>query len=116
VIEWLIRRVLAMLAGITVAQWETALDLVQQASRHLTDKTGLERKQYVIDNSYPQSTLSISTSMQQQSAKRPTPSPTISPHVRASTKMSGRSCCNKKIERKLRAQQEIRPSAYHYSI
>jgi len=49
VIEWLIRRVLGMLAGITVAQWETALDLVQQAARHLTDKTGLERKQYVID-------------------------------------------------------------------
>jgi hypothetical protein len=47
--EWLIRRVLATLAGITLAQWETALDLVQQAARHLTDKTGLERKQYVID-------------------------------------------------------------------
>ena len=48
-IEWLIRRVLATLAGITLAQWEAALDLVQQAARHLTDKTGLERKQYVID-------------------------------------------------------------------
>jgi hypothetical protein len=48
--EWLIRRVLAMLAGITLAQWETALDLVQQAAKHLTDKTGAERKQYVIDS------------------------------------------------------------------
>jgi hypothetical protein len=49
-IEWLIRRVLAMLAGITIAQWEAALELVQQAARHLKDKTGLERKQYVIDS------------------------------------------------------------------
>lgn len=48
--EWLIRRVLALVAGITLAQWEAALELVQQAARHLTDKTGLERKQYVIDS------------------------------------------------------------------
>jgi|LakMenEpi03Aug12_release.lakeMendotaPanAssembly.Ray.scaffolds.fasta_scaffold459864_2 hypothetical protein len=47
--EWLIRRVLAILAGITLAQWEAALDLVQQAARGLADKTGGERKQYVID-------------------------------------------------------------------
>jgi hypothetical protein len=50
VIEWLIRRVLATLAGITIGQWEAALELVQQAARHLKDKTGLERKQYVIDS------------------------------------------------------------------
>lgn len=49
-IEWLIRRVLATLAGITLGQWEAALELVQQAARHLKDKTGLERKQYVIDS------------------------------------------------------------------
>jgi hypothetical protein len=49
VIEWLIRRVLATLAGITLAQWESALELVQQAARHLKDKTGSDRKQYVID-------------------------------------------------------------------
>ena len=47
--EWLIRRVLAMLAGITLAQWESALELVQSAARHLKDKTGSARKQYVID-------------------------------------------------------------------
>ena len=47
--EWLIRRVLAMLAGITLAQWESALELVQSAARHLKDKTGRDRKQYVID-------------------------------------------------------------------
>ena len=47
--EWLIRRVLAMLAGITLAQWESALELVQSAARHLRDKTGSDRKQYVID-------------------------------------------------------------------
>lgn len=47
--EWLIRRVLAMLAGITLAQWESALELVQRAARHLRDKTGSDRKQYVID-------------------------------------------------------------------
>ena len=45
--EWLIRRVLAMLAGITLAQWESALELVQSAARHLKDKTGSDRKQYV---------------------------------------------------------------------
>lgn len=48
--EWLIRRVLALVAGITIGQWEAALELVQQAARHLKDKTGLERKQYVIDS------------------------------------------------------------------
>ena len=49
-IEWLIRRVLSSLAGITIGQWEAALELVQQAARHLKDKTGAERKQYVIDS------------------------------------------------------------------
>ena len=47
--EWLIRRVLAMLAGITLAQWESALELVQRAARQLKDRTGSDRKQYVID-------------------------------------------------------------------
>jgi hypothetical protein len=50
VIEWLIRRVLSALAGITIAQWEAALELVQQAARYAKDKTGAERKQYVIDS------------------------------------------------------------------
>lgn len=49
-IEWLIRRVLSTLAGITMGQWEAALELVQQAARHLKDKTGSERKQYVVDS------------------------------------------------------------------
>ena len=49
-IEWLIRRVLAMLAGITIGQWEAALELVQQAARHLKDRPGTDRKQYVIDS------------------------------------------------------------------
>ena len=49
-IEWLIRRVLSVLAGITLSQWESALELVQMAARHLRDKTGSERKQYVVDS------------------------------------------------------------------
>jgi uncharacterized membrane-anchored protein len=50
VIEWLIRRVLSALASITIGQWEAALELVQQAARYAKEKTGAERKQYVIDS------------------------------------------------------------------
>ena len=48
--EWIIRRALSIVAGITARQWDAALDLVQQAARHLSDRTGAERKQYVTDS------------------------------------------------------------------
>lgn len=48
--EWIIRRALGLVAGITSGQWDSALELVQMASRHLKDKTGAERKAYVINS------------------------------------------------------------------
>lgn len=48
--EWILRRALSLIAGITARQWDAALDFVQQAARHLADKTGQQRKEYVIDS------------------------------------------------------------------
>ena len=48
--EWLIQRVLRLVGGITAGQWDAALELVQQAARHLKSAPGAERKAYVVEN------------------------------------------------------------------
>lgn len=47
--EWAIKTLLHWLAGVTVAQWEAALEAVVIAGKRLKELTGAERKQYVID-------------------------------------------------------------------
>lgn len=44
----LIKRILAWLAGITAEQWEYALSCIAHANDVLADKTGVEKKLWVL--------------------------------------------------------------------
>lgn len=47
--EWMIKHVLAWLAGITSGQWDAALEAVRVAALLLSKQSGEERKRYVMD-------------------------------------------------------------------
>jgi hypothetical protein len=46
--EWMIKTVLAWVAGITAGQWEAALETVLVAGRRLKEMTGAEKRDYVV--------------------------------------------------------------------
>jgi hypothetical protein len=48
-LQLLIKRIAAWLAGITPEQWKFALSLVKEAEALIRLKTGTERRQYVLD-------------------------------------------------------------------